>query len=210
MELTKEQLDQIKGVISETLKANNTEMVKDIDARITQAVSPITSRVEQMEGKINEASKTPTPTGDPLNKGGDGGGGGDGFKDVLASIKTLSEKVDTVVNERDEERTRRAARALVDEVVGKKYPNLKGKQAVMDKLYAAQPKDEAALDALVEAEKKYAEALGLDGKAFGAASASPESESGKPGNGSDGASEEEKNKARADEIRKRREAKSAR
>lgn len=204
MEFTKEQMDQIKGIVSEALKASNSEMTKAFDTKISEAVAPITSRIEQVEGKVKEAPKPTPSTGDPLGKGG---GGGDGLNDVLASIRTLTEKVDIVVTERSAERSRSASRTLVDEVVAKKYPNLKGKSAVMKKLYAAEPKDEAALEALIEQEKNYAAEMGFDTKAFGA---DPSGENGKPGEGSEHATEEQKNKARADALRQRREKSASR
>lgn len=201
MELTKEQLDQIRGIVSEVVKASNVEMTKAFDAKITEAVTPITSRVEQVEGKVKAAPPaTPPASTDPLAKPATGGDNAV-IQTLVDSINKLTEKVEGVVSERDAEKSKSAARRLVDETVAKKYPNLKGKPAVMAKLYAAEPKDEAALDALVESEKAYAAALGLDTKVFGS---DPATENGKPGEGSDSASEEEKAKAKAEDIKKRR------
>lgn len=157
-----------------------------IKAQVEAATKPITEAI----AKIGEAKP-----GDDKNKDGKKGEDAEPpawFKKYQDEHQKLAEGLGTITAERTEAQQLAASKTLVEQTLNElKLGGLLKRPSLVAKLVAAKPKDKAAVQALVEQEKKYAQELGVDVKAFSASAADEGGKAGEGGNGREQDSEAE-------------------
>lgn len=166
--------ESVKGALDETLKGVN-EKIAAVEAKVAAAPT---------KGKEGDGPpKAP-----------------EGESDLAKALKSLTEQVTKLTQERESETKRTAAERLADEFIGKKLPNLSAdaKGVLRRRIVAAQAADEAAAAKLVDEWKAELKAAGVDTSApqF---SADPKKEGAAGGGGED----EEAKRAKIEKIKSR-------
>ncbi|MCA9289381.1 MAG: hypothetical protein KDA05_12385 [Phycisphaerales bacterium] len=186
--VTDDQVKAIGTIVSASLEPVTESIGKAVKDGLAEAIKPVTERID----KIEQGSDGDADDDDDANdKGGD--------DKMPAWARTLTETVQGIAKERENERTQRTTEQLVKSYVEKNLPNIKGKDRLVKRLIGMAPKDEAALKAGVEDIKAEWKDAGVDvEKAF---SASPAGEGAKGDDaGADDA--ERKSKEKVEAIRR--------
>ena len=177
-EQLKELASQIAALAGQVAKIPDT-----VKAQVEAANAPVLERIGAVETKVaaNPGAPAKDGTKDKGDKGGDSAAADIANHPIILklaeSLDTVSKTVGAMTTEKQTAAEAAATEQRVRDYVEKHYPNLKGKAAVVKRIIAAGPKDDAAVKAAIDGERAYAEEVGADVKPFTAA---PLGEGGAP------------------------------
>ncbi len=145
-----------------------------VKSQFDQLTAPLANKVEELEKQTKAAGDPLDPRNQPKDDPKESGA----LKEVLELIKAQGEQLKAITSERDETAKSKAARQLVEQTIEKKFPLLKEKATVINRLASNLPEKEEDVLASLDVMRNELKELGADLKPF---SATPEGEGGKPG-----------------------------
>ena len=180
----------IGASVSGGLEALGAKLASSVGASIDTKLKPLGDELAALK------AAAPTKKDEPPRKDGDGGVS----EAIAAAIKPLTAPGTALAGERKAEREQRESRERAAAWVAKNYPNFRGREVLIARLAATNPKDDEAVRTAFEAFK--AEQIAIVGEAFEKSlSAKPEGEGAKPPEKD--ADAEAAKKAKIEELRKR-------
>lgn len=185
----------IGGAVASATAGMKTTITEAVTAAVSEHVQPLAAKVEEM-GKAKPSGQEPK---------GDDSKRTDLEKAIEAALGSalapVLESVNALKSEREQEKAGRTSRQIAEQFVGSKYPNLKGKAALISRLAAQGLKSEADAQRGFDAWKAEQAEFGIDVEKQ--LSASPEGEGAKDqGKGGDAEAEAAKSK-KIEDIKRR-------
>lgn len=172
----------IKDATPEIVKAATAGIAEAVKAPLAEAMKPVSEGLTALATRVETVEKAaPAPKKDDDKKDAPGAGSAEAIAAaVLKSLEPRLKLVDDLHSERTAEKGAAATRSLVENWLKTKRPNMpeKAREVWAKRLIAANPKDEAALEATFADQVKEQEAMGANVAPF-AADYKPEG--GKPG-----------------------------